>query len=272
MAAYVYDIPAEDVTKDQRALGKAIILGAGFSMSAGTFRATCESWGIPISEELAETAIEAYREKHPAIKAFWYALNDTCIKAITTGTRQKCGYIAAETITSPFRALRLTLPNGKYLHYPYAYCKVIQAPWDPDKLGKTYYFNNRKVYDSKPNIEGEVHPITYDPEKFKINSIFYKKLNSTTFQWTTENTYGGKLVENVTQATARELLCNSLLKMEKAGLPLFMHVHDEGGVEVRESAGEKASKLMRVIMRKAPEWCKTLPLDAEGWVATRYKK
>ena len=272
MAAYVYKVNVKDVTKDQRALGKAIILGAGYSMSAVTFRATCDSWGIPISEELAEEAIKAYREKHPAIKSFWYALNTTCIEAIKSGKRVRCGHIVAEPVLHPFRALRLTLPNGKYLHYPYAYVKVIQAPWDPDLLGNTYYYNNHKVYDSKPDKNGDCHPITYDRDRFKIDSIFYKKLNSTTYQWRTENTYGGKLVENVTQAVARELLCEAMIKMEKAGLPLFIHVHDEAGAEVRKSTGEKASKLMHAIMRKAPKWCKTLPLEAEGWVGERYKK
>lgn len=273
MAAHVYKVAVEDVTKDQRALGKAIILGAGYSMSAVTFRATCDSWGIPISEELAEDAIKAYREKHPAIKAFWYALNDTCITAIKTGTRQKCNHIIAETVTSPFRALRLTLPNGKYLFYPYAYVKVIQAPWDPDLLGKTYYnTDDELVYDSKPDKNGLIKMIRYDAERFKIDSIFYKKLNSTTYQWRTENTYGGKLVENVTQATARELLCEKMLQAEKCGLPLFLHVHDEMGAEVKASAGEKALRLMKVIMSTAPKWCKTLPLEAEGFVGERYRK
>ena len=239
MAAYVYGIPAEDVTKDQRALGKAIILGAGYSMSANTFKATCESWGIEISQALAEKAIKAYREKHPNIKSFWYGLNNTCIRALKTGQVEHCGLLSIRTVQKPFKALRIELPNGKYLFYPFAYLKRIPAPWDKTK---------------------------------EIESIFYKSMNATTYRFEWTSTYGGKLVENVTQATARELLCEKMLTAERSGLPLFIHVHDETGAEVKASSGKRALKLLQTIMSKAPSWCKTLPLDAEGWVGERYRK
>lgn len=268
MAAYVYDIPVEDVSKEQRALGKAIILGAGYSMSGKTFKSTCESWGIPISMELADKAIKAYREKYPRIKSFWYDLNNACIRAIKAGHTEQIGRLVIRTTLKPFRALVIILPNGKKLFYPYAFVKVIQAPWDPHLLGKTYYNdNNDLVYLSKNDNE-----VKYRRKNFMIDSIFYKSIDAKTYKWNWTNTYGGKLTENVTQATARELLCDALLKADAMKLPVFIHVHDELGAETWNKNTERAYNFLKRIMSTPPAWAKGLPLAAEGYTDVRYKK
>ena len=79
-------------------------------------------------------------------------------------------------------------------------------------------------------------------------------------------TYGGRLVENATQAIARDVLAEALVRLDAAGYAVVGHVHDEVIVESTEL--ERISQLMTVT----PRWGRGLPLDAEGFVCSRYKK
>ena len=88
--------------------------------------------------------------------------------------------------------------------------------------------------------------------------------------WAREHTYGGKLVENIVQATARDLMANGMLNTEKAGYKSVMTVHDEVISEVPEGFGsvEEFEKLLST----PPEWAKDYPIKAEGWRGKRYRK
>jgi len=89
-------------------------------------------------------------------------------------------------------------------------------------------------------------------------------------KWGRIETYGGKLVENIVQATARDVLAHSMATLEAAGYPTVMHVHDEVITEVpygRGSVDELCS-----LMSQGPKWSKGLPLAAEGFESTYYKK
>lgn len=89
-------------------------------------------------------------------------------------------------------------------------------------------------------------------------------------KWGRIETYGGKLVENIVQATARDVLAHSMATLEAAGYPTVMHVHDEVITEVpygRGSVDELCS-----LMSRGPKWSKGLPLAAEGFESTYYKK
>jgi DNA polymerase len=79
-------------------------------------------------------------------------------------------------------------------------------------------------------------------------------------------TYGGSLTENVTQAVARDLLAHALSEMDEAGMEVVGHVHDEVLV-----AGDDIEAVTR-LMTAAPRWAHGLPLAAEGFVTTRYRK
>lgn len=79
-------------------------------------------------------------------------------------------------------------------------------------------------------------------------------------------TYGGSLVENATQAIARDILAEALVGLEAAGIPVVGHVHDEVIAETSELAEVEA------IMTKVPTWATGLPIDGEGFVTDRYRK
>ena len=85
-----------------------------------------------------------------------------------------------------------------------------------------------------------------------------------------QETFGGKLAENITQAVARDLLAYALLNLEKAGYPIVFHVHDEVVSEV--PTGKGSAEEACAIMGKAPEWADGLPLRADGYECVFYKK
>jgi DNA polymerase len=89
--------------------------------------------------------------------------------------------------------------------------------------------------------------------------------------WTRMNTYGGKLTENVIQATARDILTHAIVKLEYLGYPVVLHVHDEIVCEVPEWCGD--IKIMEEAMSRMPKWAEGWPVVAKGgWRAKRYAK
>ncbi len=84
--------------------------------------------------------------------------------------------------------------------------------------------------------------------------------------------YGGKWLENATQAVCRDLLANALVMLEAEGINVVMHVHDEIVCEVDETQAPTALARMEAIMRDAPPWAKGFPIATEGFITTRYGK
>ena len=100
--------------------------------------------------------------------------------------------------------------------------------------------------------------------------LMYEGMNQTTKQWGVQETYGGKLVENIVQAVARDCLAVAMLRLKAAGYKIVMHVHDEVVLEMPYGTGstEEVSK----IMGEPIPWAKGLPLKAESYETTYYKK
>lgn len=86
--------------------------------------------------------------------------------------------------------------------------------------------------------------------------------------FTKQETYGGKLVENIVQATARDILAEALLRIEEAGHDVVFHVHDEAIIEGSGMTIEEANDLMA----QAPDWAAGLPLNSEGYITKYYMK
>lgn len=104
-------------------------------------------------------------------------------------------------------------------------------------------------------------------------SLSYMGTDQTTKKWKRIETYGGKLVENVVQAIARDCLAQAIERLEAAGLPVVFHVHDEVVIDVKPFADADAMLEKVISAMTAPiPWAEGLPLDADGWVGTFFKK
>lgn len=90
-------------------------------------------------------------------------------------------------------------------------------------------------------------------------------------KWGRTSTYGAKLVENICQAVSRELLAEAIDRLEKAGYPVVLHVHDEIVCEVPID-GDQTLEEMEEIMVQDTGWNRGLPLDTEGFECYRYRK
>jgi len=96
---------------------------------------------------------------------------------------------------------------------------------------------------------------------------FMTEVNS---QWVRRDVYGGLLVENCVQATARDIMTANMPSLELAGFPILMHTHDE--IVSERPIGEGKIQEMIDIMCKIPEWATGCPIVAEGFTSPRYKK
>lgn len=106
------------------------------------------------------------------------------------------------------------------------------------------------------------------PGKFGLQ-IEYKGQGTRAY-FTKQTTYGGKLVENIVQATARDILAEALLRLEDAGYNIVFHVHDEAVAEMPK--GQIEIEAMNELMAQIPIWAKGLPLGAEGFKTNYYMK
>ena len=90
-------------------------------------------------------------------------------------------------------------------------------------------------------------------------------------KWQKLETYGGKLVENIVQATARDLLAEAITRIEKAGHRIVMHVHDEVVIDEPINSGTTVADIC-ALMNQLPEWSTGLPIDATGYECDFYQK
>ncbi|MDR1705183.1 MAG: DNA polymerase [Clostridiales bacterium] len=104
--------------------------------------------------------------------------------------------------------------------------------------------------------------------KFDRERIVYSGVSQTTRKWEQSDTYGGKLVENIVQATARDCLGEAMLRLDEAGYKIVMHVHDEVIIE----GGADQLDGVCGIMGRTVDWAEGLLLRAEGFVSDFYKK
>ena len=234
MASFIYNKPIDAIKKDsmERQLGKAAILGCGFQMGKIKFYDTCHDWGIPVTKAQAAMGVDGFRKRFPKVVKFWYALNDAAIAAVENpGLVTEVGLIKFKH-------------TGGFL-----YCRLP---------------NGRKIAYREPIIKEE-------PTRFGVKKqVSFMGTNSKTKKWERQRTYGGKLAENIVQATARDFMADGMLRVEKKGYYIVMTVHDEIICEVPEEFGsvEEFEKLMATV----PTWGKGCPIGVEGWRGKRFKK
>ena len=232
MAARILSKRVDQVTKDERQLGKQAILGCGYGMGHKKFKITCENYGMGISAELAKKAVETYRSTYLDIPKFWYGVEEAAVKAVRTDQVAIYNNIKFKVIGA---YLFCQLPSGRKLAYRQPLLKEIDTPW-----------GNRR------------------------DRLTFLGVDSLTKKWIRQDTYGGKLVENITQACARDIMVNSMLNIEAQGHNIIFTVHDELVCET--PVGGIVGKEFDETMAQRPEWAQDLPLKVETYLSDRYKK
>ncbi len=120
--------------------------------------------------------------------------------------------------------------------------------------------SGRKLSYIKPRIQ---------LNKFDREGITYEGIGATK-KWERIDTYGPKLVENIVQAIARDLLAEAMIRLDKSGYEIVMHIHDEVVIEAPVDKG--SLKEVCDIMGITPKWAEGLPLRADGYECDYYKK
>ncbi len=272
MATTIYERAVTKADKKERQVGKTAILGLGFGMGAPKFKATCAIQAkVEIDKKLARKVVKTYRAKYPNVKEFWYATERAAIAALQTGNPVEYG---KTTWFTRDKFLHCRLPSGRLLSYPYPTLVIEPAYIYPciDEDGKETSImivgRNQPERRAKKRAEDEDLRIVGPPierEKSVLTHMAVVK-----GKWLREATYGGKLVENIVQATARDLMAEAMLRLEDSGYPVILSVHDEVISEVPEGFGSLEE--YEQIMAQVPEWAEGCPVAAEGWRGKRYRK
>jgi DNA polymerase len=184
-----------------------------------------------LSDDELKEIIHSWRKANPAIVKLWANVEETFKDQIQHGSgRWKVPPLVYDLQKN---VGFIELPSGRRLAY-------VKPKLEPH-----------------PKFEGKEH-ITYDG------------VNQITRKWTRLSTYGGKLVENVVQAIARDCLAESLVRLEKAGYKTVMHVHDEVVLEVERGVG--SAEEVGAIMGQSLDWAPGLPLTADAFETDYYRK
>ena len=231
-AAAAYKIEYDDVNKEQRQIGKVIELACGFGGALGAFKQFADVYGVVIPDKEALPLIKNWRLGNPKITSYWSTIEGLAVDSVENpGTLHRTRNVGFKLMGSGHTSfLFCILPSGR-----------------------------RIAYHRPRLVDG----------KFGKPQIEFWGVVSKTKKYTKLRTYGGKLVENITQATAMDCMGNSMLLIDPL-YPLVLDVHDEVVADVPKGYGslDEFNELMEII----PNWAKGLPISAAGYEAYRYKK
>lgn len=237
-ASQMFGVPIELIKKgnpeyELRQKGKVAELALGYQGAAGAL-ISMGALNNGLTEEELPDIVRRWRSANKRIVDLWYSLESAALQVLRTG--QPVGvkgllFARESDIVNGLDFLTITLPSGRKLFY--------------------------------------VKPFIADND-FGKEAIHYWGMDQTTKKWTKLNTYGGKLVENVVQAIARDCLAETLFRLDYAGYETVMHIHDEVVLDVPVHLAnlDKVSAIMGAPI----SWAPGLPLDADGFISAYYKK
>lgn len=231
-ASQMFNVPIDEIIKGSplRQKGKVAELALGYQGSVGALT-QMGALDMGIEEDELQGLVNQWRSANPKIVKFWYDTEAKVMESIANRSTVKI----KDNLKAIYKSgiLFIELPSGRRLAYV------------------------------KPNI--------VDHDKFPgRKKIVFQEINPRTYQWDEVDTYGGKLVENIVQATARDCLAYSMMTLDKKGYDIVMHVHDEVVIEIDLLKNELVE--VTELMGKEIPWGKGLPLNADGYECNYYQK
>lgn len=257
-ATEVFHVAYEEVTKAQRKMAKPATLGAGYRLGGGELIAGkktglwgyAENMGVEMTRKEAHAHVRTFREVYPEIKNAWYQIEDAIKNTIRTGRPSKavkCVFtIVKSTRINKTKFLCCTLPSGRRIFY------------------------HRPLIKRKPFIFTDSK--TGERVKTMKDAITYMGKQQNGRKWVRIDSHGGKFIENIVQAIARDILREGIFAAHKAGFYIIGHVHDE--IITEEAANDNDHNLdeLRRCMIKKRKWYHDLPLNATGHEGVFYRK
>ncbi len=254
-----YKIEYDQVTKAQRKICKPPTLGCGYRLGAGGMfegKRTglwgyAENMGVDIPQAEAARAVKVFRTIYPEIPEAWKALERGITVALTERRPSWVGHLLFN-YEAPY--LTMQLPSGRKIYY-----------FQPRLEQRTVRTGRFKTV----MVEGEEYE---EEETFESIAFTYMGRHQKTRQWVRIDSHGGKVIEQATQGTARDVLAVKLMAMHRDGFNLIAHVHDEAIAE--ESVRSNYYRLSRMVdhMKTPIDWAPGLPLGAAGWEGSFYRK
>jgi DNA polymerase len=241
-ASQMFGVPIERIKKGNpeyslRQRGKVAELALGYQGGVAAMRNMDTGHQLDsLSDDEIKDIVNRWRDTNPKIRDLWYAFDTAAVSVIQNGgsVNVRCCTVAREHDQSQgISYLTIRIPSGRKLYYV-----------DPG-VGENRWGNP---------------------------SITYMGLNDKN-KWARVETYGGKLVENVVQAIARDCLAQAIEHLEAEGFPVVFHVHDEVVIDTAPFADDKTmlNRVIQIMSTPIP-WAPGLPLGADGWVGEFFKK
>ena len=245
--------PADISKSERQSHGKVPELALGYQGGIGAFKTMAAGYGVDLPDVQIIDIRDGWRAKHPAIKQFWYDMESAAMAAVEKpgSTHSVAGGKIIFRMAGTFLAMRL--PSGRFIFYPNAAIRSVKTKW-VDTEGRPIWKDALTYFSTiDPAKKGK---IVSDPHNGAL--------------WARISTYGGMLAENATQAAARDVLADAMPRLEAAGYPIILSVHDEIVAEPDEGHG--SAEDMENIMSDLPAWAAGLPVAAEGFQGERYRK
>lgn len=248
-ASQMFHVPIEKIKKGNpeyalRQRGKVAELALGYQGGVSAMRRMDTGHNLDdLSDDEVKGIVDRWRETNSMIRDLWNIVDSAAVTVITNG--------GAQTIRSETTDAVITLA-----------CEL-------DVITGTRYMtillpSGRKLYYPSPEI---------GVNRWGNPSVSYMGQNQTTKRWERVETYGGKLVENIVQAIARDCLAIAIENLEAQGLHVVFHIHDEVVIDTPAWADEDTMlETVTKIMTKPIPWAQLLPLNADGWVDKYFKK
>ncbi|WP_370635214.1 DNA polymerase [Leclercia sp. Marseille-Q4284] len=267
--AKAFGITPEEVEKHQRQIGKVLELSMGFAGGVGAFAAMALAYGMDLDDLAAKAgpAIPAHIwDKAVSMRSFMDS-KGRGMSGLSENT-----WLVCESLKQLWREAHPEIVK--------LWAKVEKAAKDAI-CGKPSVVNGLK-FDRKGAWLRIRLPsgrfLSYPAPAVDLNKdgVFYSGLSYMgtcpySRKWKRLKTFGGKLVENIVQAIARDVLAENMAAIEAAGYHIVLTVHDEVITEAPAIASYNAIDLSR-LLAIVPAWMQGLPLMAKGFEADRYRK
>jgi len=260
-----FNVDAKDVDKSQRQIGKVQELGLGYEGGVAAFLTFAVVYAMDL-QDLAKavwaTASSQALEDAQGVWS-WAKKNER-----TLGLSNEV-YVACEILKKAWReahpcTVALWKAAGESVR------AAINNPGETFPIGQHLKARRDGAW-LRIRLPSGRYLCYLNPEVDDAGQISYMGVNQYTRKWDRLKTYGGKLIENATQAFARDILAYNMPAIERSGYSIVLSVHDELLTETPDTDDYNVDTLS-AMMATAPSWAQGIPLAAAGFETTRYRK